>query len=80
MDPPSAPPKTPPNKFPLPPTPRAKTPPPRISCNINERDEQGPFYSEYRNDPPDFEVPPLEGNDFKERLTVEEGADKLGYK
>lgn len=80
MDPSPEPPKTPPNKFPLPPTHRAKTPPPRISHNFNERDEPGPFYFERRNEPPDFDVPPLEGNDFKEGLTVEEGADKLGYK
>ena len=74
------PPKTPPNKFPDPPTPHAKTPPPRISCDINTRDAQGPLYFEYHDKPPDFEVPPLKGGDFKERPTLEELADKLGLK
>lgn len=80
MDPSPEPPKTPPNKFPDPPTPREKTPPPRISCDINTRDAQGPFYWEYRNKGTDFEVPPLKGGDFEERPTLEEWADKLGYK
>lgn len=76
MDPSPEPPKTPPNKFPDPPTPREKTPPPRISCDINTRDAQGPFYWEYRNKGPDFEVPRLKGGDFEERPTLEEWADK----
>ena len=80
MDPPPEPPKTPPNRFPLPPTPREKTPPPRISFDINQRDPQRPLYFKCLDESPDFEVPPLKEGDFKERLTSEEWADKLGYK
>ena len=83
MDPPPEPPKTPPNKFLVPttpPTPYQRTPPPRISFDINTRDPLGPFYWDNSNKPPDFGVPPLTEGDFKERPTVEEWADKLGYK
>lgn len=80
MDPPLEPPKTPPNKFPKPPTPREKTTPPRVSYDINTRDAQGPFYSEHCTKCPDFEVPPLKGGDFQERPTLEEWADKQGLK
>ena len=80
MDLPPEPPKTPPNKFPFPPTPREKTPPPRISCDFNQCDPQGPLYFEHLKEDPDFEVPPLKEGDFIERLTPEEWADKLGYK
>ena len=80
MNPALEPPKTPPNKSPDPPTPHQKSPPRRISCDINTRDALGPFYWESFNKSPDFEVPPLKGGDFKERPTLEEWADKLGYK
>ena len=79
------PPKTPPDKIinttpTSPPTLHVRTPPPRISCDINTRDEQGPLYWENRDKTPDFEVPPLKGGDFEERPTVEEWADRLGLK
>ncbi len=84
MDSSSEPPKTPPHQIlntpTTPPPHHVKTPPPRISCDINTRDALGPFYWENRDKPPDFEVPPLKGGDFKERPTTEEWADKLGFK
>ena len=80
MDPPPEPPKTPPNKFSNPPSPHEKTPPARISCDFNIRDAGGPFHWETRNKTPGFEIPSLRGGDFKERPTLEEWADKLGYK
>ncbi|CAD6567929.1 MAG: hypothetical protein ASARMPREDX12_000844 [Alectoria sarmentosa] len=79
MDPPLEPPKTPPNKFPKPPTPREKTPPPSVSCDINTSDAQGPFGWERRIKSPDFEVHPLKGGDFQERPTLEEWADKQEF-
>lgn len=83
MDPPPEPPKTPPNRAlnpTTPPTSYQKTPPRRIFCDINTRDPLGPIYWENRNEPPDFEVAPLEGGDFRERPTLEECADQLGLK
>lgn len=78
MDPPS---KTPSNKILKPSTPCEKTPLPRTSCDINMRDAQGPFHWEFRDKSPDFEASRLvEGYYFNERPTLEEWADKLGYK
>ena len=79
------PPKTPPSQILIstpttPPKLGVRTPPARISCDINTRDPQGPFYWENRDRSPDFEVPALKGGDFKERPTVEEWADQLGLK
>ena len=75
----SEPPKTPPNKFP-PPTPRGKSPLVRAPYDCSNRDKLGPQYWEYHDKTPNFAVSPLKGGDFKERLTVIEWADKLGYK
>ena len=79
----SEPPKTPPNKLPTPstpPTPRGKSPRVRASYDCGNRDKLGPQYWEYHDKTPNFAVSPLKGGDFKERLSVIEWADKLGYK
>lgn len=80
MVPPPEPPKTPPNRFQEPPSPREKTPPCRISCAINTRDVQGPLYFEFQDKPLDFDVAPLRKGDFKECPTPDEWDDKLGYR
>ena len=79
----SEPPKTPPNQLPAPstpPTPRGKSPRVRASYDCGNRDKLGPQYWEYHDKTPNFAVSPLKGGDFKERLSVIEWADKLGYK
>ena len=79
----SEPPKTPPNKVPTPstpPIPRGRSPRVRAPYDCGNRDKLGPQYWEYHDKTPNFAVSPLKGGDFKERLSVIEWADKLGYK
>lgn len=67
-----------PNLTTPPPAPLKKRALPKISCDI--KDAPPPSYEANYNKPADFEVPPLNGGDFREVPTVGEWADKLGLK